>query len=204
MQDKDLPLSNTIKSNIEESRLSTKKVFSGKLLQVYVDEVTLPNGSVSTRDWIKHPGASAIVPIFEDGTIMLLNQFRYPPRKIFLEVPAGKLDPGESSDKTASRELKEESGLLCDQLIKVGEFYPAIGYSDEIIHIYVAWGLKQNEQSTDEDEFLINQRIPFSKALHMVEAGEISDGKTICALTKAYLWWKRNQPFEVNFDFKAS
>lgn len=204
MEDKDLPAPNTIKSRLEEIQLSTKKVFDGKLLQVYVDQVNLPNGSESARDWIKHPGASAIVPVFKDGTIMLLNQFRYPARKVFLEVPAGKLDPGETPDVTADRELREESGLVCDNLIKVGEFYPAIGYSDEIIHIYVAWGLQQNEQNSDEDEFLINQRVSFSKALNMIETGEITDGKTICSLTKTLFWWKKNQPFKIDFGFTLS
>lgn len=199
MEDKELQVPNSIKSMLEETSLNSKKVYDGKLLQVYLDEVKMPDGSLSTRDWIKHPGASAIVPVFEDGTIMLLKQFRYPSRKVFAEVPAGKLDPGEKPEATARRELTEETGLISTNLSSVGYFYPSIGYADEIIHVYVAWGLSQQEQKNDDDEFILNYRLPFSDALKMIESGEITDGKTICSLTKAYLWWVRNSPFTVNF-----
>lgn len=199
MEDKDLLSSNYMNTKLEEASISTKNVFDGNLLHVNVDKVRLPDGNTSTRDWIRHPGASAIVPVFEDGTIMLVNQYRFPPRKLFLEVPAGKLDQGESPDKTAVRELKEECGITCKSIQKTGEFYPAIGYSNEIIHIYVAWNLDLKDQQADDDEFLINQRISFSKALKLIQSGEISDGKTICALIKTYLWWKENEPFKVNF-----
>jgi ADP-ribose pyrophosphatase len=199
MENNDLHSREMLKSLLEEKKISSEKVYDGKLLQVYVDEVKLPDGSRSTRDWIKHPGASAVVPVFQDGSVMLLKQFRYPPKLIFNEVPAGKLDPGDSPEETARRELQEESGLICNHLELAGSFYPAIGYADEIIYIYVAWGLTQKEKNSDEDEFLLNHRIPFSEALMMIASGEISDGKTICALFKAHLWWKQNNPFVVDF-----
>ncbi|WP_240596837.1 NUDIX domain-containing protein [Rhodohalobacter barkolensis] len=186
-------------SKLFEETITSSHVFDGTLLQVYVDEVKLPDGSTSTRDWIKHPGASAVVPVFEDGTIMLLKQFRYPAQKLFIEVPAGKIDPGETPLTTARRELEEESGLSCKNLEKVGSLYPAIGYADEEIFVYVGWGLQETGKQTDHDEFLINYRIPFSKALQMIEDGEIKDGKTISAITQTYLWWKRNEPFPINF-----
>lgn len=186
-------------SNLKETRISSKRVFGGKLLQVYIDEVTLPDGGTSTREWIKHPGACAIIPVFEDGSIMLLKQFRYPADKVFLEVPAGKIDAGEQPLETAKRELTEESGLSCAHLERAGSFYPAIGYADEIIHVYVAWGLTQSSQKTDDDEFLINHRIPFAQALHMIETGDIMDGKTISALTQAKSWWLKHKPFEITF-----
>jgi len=184
---------------LRETTIESEKVYNGKLLQVYFDKVRLPDGSESTRDWIKHPGASAVVPVFEDGSIMLVKQFRYPPRELFIEVPAGKLDDGEMPEVTARRELTEESGLTCSNLIHTGSFYPAIGYADELIHIYAAWGLNMEEKSSDDDEFLLNYRIPFSEALNMIESGEIHDGKTICALTKTFLWWRKHGPFEINF-----
>lgn len=186
-------------SNLKETRISSKQVFNGKLLQVYIDEVTLPDGEISTREWIKHPGACAIIPVFEDGSIMLLKQFRYPTDKVFIEVPAGKIDSGEQPLETAKRELTEESGLSCTHLERAGSFYPAIGYADEIIHVYVAWGLTQSSQKTDDDEFLINHRIPFAQALLMIETGDIMDGKTISALTQAKSWWLKHKPFEVTF-----
>ncbi len=185
-----------------EKPVSSDHVFDGRLLQVYVDEVQLPDGSNSTRDWIKHPGASAVVPVFEDGTIMLLKQFRYPPRKIFIEVPAGKLDSGEPPIITAKRELLEETGVECEFMENAGSFFPAIGYADEEIHVFVAWGLKMKEKNSDDDEFVINHRVHFSEALQMIETGEIDDGKTICSLIKAYQWWLRHKPFEVEFDIK--
>lgn len=184
---------------LRETTIESEKVYNGKLLQVYFDKVRLPDGSESTRDWIKHPGASAVVPVFEDGSIMLVKQFRYPPKELFIEVPAGKLDDGEMPEVTARRELTEESGLTCSNLIHTGSFYPAIGYADELIHIYAAWGLNMEEKSSDDDEFLLNYRIPFSEALNMIESGEIHDGKTICALTKTFLWWRKHGPFEINF-----
>lgn len=199
MEDKEQLSGDQIKAILEEKPLSSENVFDGSLLKVYVDEVKLPDGTTSTRDWIKHPGASAVVPIFEDGSVMLLKQYRYPPRRIFIEVPAGKLDPGESPEATAKRELSEESGLIFNKLVKTGEFYPAIGYADEVIHIYVAWGLSQQNRKADDDEFLLNYRIPFSEALKMIESGEISDGKTICSLTKTWFWWRKNGPFKIDF-----
>lgn len=197
MKDKDL---NDTSGQLLESRLQSEKVFDGRLLQVYIDEVKLPDGTTSTREWIKHPGACAIVPVFEDGTIMLLKQFRYPPHKTFVEVPAGKIDPGEDPKETARRELIEETGIRCTNLAEAGSFYPAIGYADEIIHIYTAWGLTRKKQNSDDDEFLLNYRIPFSKALSMVQSGEIMDGKTICTLLKAKFWWENNAPFDVSFS----
>lgn len=198
MKYKDLRSSNQADTLLREKRLTSEKVFDGKLLQVYSDQAELPDKSTSVREWIKHPGASAVVPVFEDGTIMLLQQFRYPPDKTFIEVPAGKIDQGEDKKTTAERELFEESGVTCKYLQEVGSFYPAIGYADEIIYVYVGWGLEEKAQNADDDEFLLKYRIPFSQALEMIKTGEISDGKTICSLIQASLWWKENAPFEVD------
>ncbi len=194
-----LPDQTPDEQNLTEQTISSIHVFDGALLQVYVDEVQLPDKSTSTRDWIKHPGASAVVPVFEDGTVMLVKQFRYPPRKMFIEVPAGKIDEGETPYSTAVRELEEESGLSCKNLEQVGSLYPAIGYADEEIFIYAGWGIDEIGKQTDDDEFLINYRVSFSDALKMIENGDIKDGKTICALTQTYFWWKRNEPFSIKF-----
>ncbi len=199
MKNKHFDSSGNTEGDLSEKTISSEHVFDGKLLQVYVDRVELPDGTTSTRDWIRHPGASAVVPVFEDGTVMLVKQFRYPPRRIFAEVPAGKIDPGETPLSTARRELTEESGLVCNHLEPAGSFFPAIGYADEEIFVYVGWDISREEKNSDSDEFLENYRVPFSTALSMIEKGEIKDGKTICALTQAYFWWLRNRPFEVNF-----
>lgn len=198
MKYKDLRTTDQADAKLREKKLTSKKVFDGKLLQVYSDKAELPDKTTSTREWIKHPGASAVVPVFEDGSIMLLQQFRYPPRKTFIEVPAGKIDPGEDKQITAERELFEESGIKCEQMEEVGSFYPAIGYADEIIYVYAAWGLTEESQSVDDDEFLLKYRIPFLKALEMIKTGEITDGKTICSLIQTSMWWKKNAPFDVD------
>lgn len=200
MNKSDLPNFKQDLEKLGEKKISSKHVFDGKLLQVYYDEVRLPDGNESSREWIKHPGASAVVPVFEDGTIMLLRQFRYPPQKIFLEVPAGKLDPGESPESTAQRELLEESGLSCGNLKRTGSFYPAIGYANEIIYSFVAWNLDLQESELDDDEFLLNYRLSFSDALLMIENGQIQDAKTICTLINASNWWRKNAPFSVNIE----
>lgn len=176
--------------SLTEITQSSKKVFSGKLLHVYCDEAILPSGNISSREWIKHPGACAIVPMFENGDIMLIDQFRYPPKKLFMEVPAGKIDKGEHPDVTAKRELLEETGLKAKNLVNIGHFYPAIGYADEIIHIYVATDLEQTDENTDDDEFVRLRRIPFKEAIQKVHAGEIDDGKTITCLLRAVNYLK--------------
>lgn len=177
-----------------EEKLHSKEIFNGKLLHVFYDEARLPDGSVSSREWIKHPGACAVVPVFENGEIMLLRQFRYPVQQIFWEVPAGKIDAGEAEEATALRELEEEAGVTTTDYAYVGHFYPGIGYSDEVIHIYTGWNLKSVPQKVDEDEFVTRQRIPFSEAIEMVHSGEINDGKTVICLLRAWHWWQENHP----------
>ncbi|TYP93677.1 ADP-ribose pyrophosphatase [Fodinibius salinus] len=180
-----------------ERPLSSKEIFNGRLLHVFFDEVRLPDGGTSTREWIKHPGASAVVPVFENGDVMLVRQFRYPVRQIFYEVPAGKIDPNEEAGSTAERELKEEAGLACRSFAYVGHFYPGIGYSDEVIHCYAAWDIASFEQQVDEDEFVIRERMPFSEVIEMVHQGEITDGKTIIALLRTWHWWQQHKPFPI-------
>lgn len=180
-----------------EKPISSEEVFNGRLLHVFLDHARLPDGSESTREWIKHPGASAVLPVFEDGDVMLVKQFRYPLSQIFYEVPAGKLDPGETADSTAVRELKEEAGLSCRQFHYLGHFYPSIGYTDEIIHLYLAWEISEFEQNVDEDEFLVKERVPFREAVDMAHSGEISDGKTAITLLRAWHWWQKDGPFEI-------
>ena len=175
-------------NDLVEKKKSSQQVYDGNLLKVFVDEVQLPDGSSSTRDWINHPGACAVVPIFDNGDILLIEQYRYSCKQLFIEVPAGKIDKHESPDKTAERELVEETGIVADQITYIGHFYPAIGYSDEIIHIYAAHGLTFEEQRTDEDEFVSLSRTPFTDAMEMIKTGVITDGKTITCLHRVWNW----------------
>src|SRR5699024_1889405 len=180
-----------------EYKQSSREVFRGRLLHVYLDEVGLPDGTKSTREWIKHPGASAVLPVFENGDVMLVRQFRYPVSQIFYEVPAGKIDAHEAPATTAGRELKEEAGLLCRHSQYLGHFYPGIGYSDELIHLYVAWDIESFSQNVDDDEFLLKERLSLPEAMGMVHSGEISDGKTIITLLRAWHWWQKDGAFEL-------
>ncbi|MBD3617120.1 MAG: NUDIX hydrolase [Gracilimonas sp.] len=180
-----------------EKKLTSKEVFKGKLLHVFYDEAKLPDGGVSSREWIKHPGACAVVPVFKNGDLMMIRQFRYPMSQIFWEVPAGKIDFGETEDQTALRELQEEAGVKTGDFAYIGHFYPCIGYSDEVIHIYVAWNLAQTAQKVDEDEFVTKERIPFKEAVKMVHSGEINDGKTVICLLRAWKWWQGEGPFKL-------
>ncbi|MFN1835520.1 NUDIX domain-containing protein [Balneola sp. MJW-20] len=181
---------------VEETK-ETTQIYEGDLLHVKKDSATLPDGSVSTREWIKHPGACAIVPVYENGEIMLIQQFRYPAQQIFLEVPAGKIDPGEKELNTAQRELREETGLEADHYQYIGHFYPCIGYSDEVIHIYTAWGLSHNASSEDHDEFVENETLSFRQAMDLVDQGYINDGKTVVSLSRTWSWWQEHGPFKI-------
>lgn len=189
------------RQNLTEKKIGSQEIYKGELLHVFKDEVELPDGNHSHREWIKHPGASAVLPVYENGDVMLIRQFRYPPRIEFLEVPAGKIDSGEHHDVTARRELEEETGVSCEHLTNIGNFYPAIGYTDEVIHLYVAWGLQQKAEDTDYDEFVEPVRLPFKQAMAMIENGEINDGKTMACLMRAFFWWKRNAPFPVMLGY---
>lgn len=181
-----------------EKKLNSKEIFKGKLLHVFYDEVELPDETNSSREWIKHPGACAVVPVYGNGDIMMIRQFRYPLDQVFWEVPAGKIDTGEKQDQTARRELREEAGVSAENLSYIGHFYPGIGYSDEIIHVYVAWNLSAVPQKVDEDEFVTRHKMPFKEAVNMVHSGEINDGKTVICLLRSWHWWIKNSPFEID------
>ena len=177
------------KALIEQTRHS-EQVYDGVLLKVYRDVVKLPNGKSAIREWIDHPGASAVVPIFDSGEVLLLRQFRYPSRRVFIEVPAGKLDhPGEDPETVARRELEEETGWKAHQWTYLGPYYPCIGYSNEVIHLYLAEQLEQGTAHTEEEEFVLPFKIPFEQAIEMVQRAAIDDMKSALALllAKAYL-----------------
>ncbi|MEM1042571.1 MAG: NUDIX hydrolase [Bacteroidota bacterium] len=158
----------------------------GVLLRAYRDTVTLPGGGTSVREWIEHPGAAAVVPLFEDGTTILLRQYRYAPGREFVEVPAGKIDrPGEDPAEVAVRELEEEAGYTARALTPLGPTYPCIGYSNEVIHLFLAEDLSEAEAEAEDDEFVEPFRLPFAEAVAMAERGDVFDTKSAVALLRA-------------------
>ena len=169
--------------NLIEKKISGESVFDGVLLHVRKDEVELPNGHKSVREWIKHPGAASVIPLLPDNQIILVKQFRYPIGEVTLEVPAGKLDiEGEEPIECAKRELSEETGYTAGKLEKLTTIATTVGFSNEIIHLYVATDLTQGEKHPDQDEFINTVKIPLTAALQLVESGKIIDAKSIISI----------------------
>jgi len=168
--------------DLKETRLAGEFVFDGKLLKVHRDRVRLPDGGEGVREYIRHPGACAIVPLFDDGRVLLERQFRYPHGREFIEIPAGKLEPGEPHLETAKRELLEETGYTAREWTRIGVIHPAIAYTDEAIELYVARKLEKRERNLDEGEFLELVILPLAEALAMIRDGRITDAKTVAAL----------------------
>ena len=172
-------------SHLTEKFFTTNLVFDGNLLKVYRDKVELPNGKEASREFIKHPGAVAVVPITEDGKIVLVKQYRYAIGKTMLEVPAGKLDYGEHPDQCVLRELKEETGFIANNIKRMTSIYTTPGFSDEVIHLYVADNLKLSKQCLDEDEFLDVEVYTKEEIKIMIADGTINDAKSMLALLLA-------------------
>lgn len=168
--------------DLRETRLTTTQVYRGVLLDVRRDEVELPNGRRSVREYIRHPGAAAVVPVPAPGRVVLVRQYRYALEAETIEVPAGKRDAGEELSVTARRELAEETGYECSELMRLGLIHPSVGYSDESIEIYLARGLRRTEGRADPDEFIEPLECPLQEALEWVRQGKITDVKTIIAL----------------------
>ena len=173
-------------SSLKETRLSTKQIYKGKLLDVWKDKVELPDGKSSYREFIKHPGAVVIIPVLPDGKIGLIRQYRYPMGMEQIELPAGKLDESEPPLVTAGRELEEEIGYKAGSLTEVTEIHPCIGYSDERMWIYIAEQLKVTKTNTDQDEFIELMPTELEEAVEMVWSGKITDVKTIIDILWAH------------------
>lgn len=168
-----------------EAELCGELVFDGALLKVRRDRVRLPDGGEACREYIRHPGAVVVVAVLPDGRLIVERQFRYPLRRAFLELPAGKIDAGEDIAECARRELREETGYEAASWRHVGVMHPCIGYSDERIEIFVAQDLTHVGHARDDGEFLEVHSISVDEAERAVHDGRITDGKTICALFRA-------------------
>ena len=170
-------------SHLIESEVSSESIFKGALLHVRKDRVLLPNGQESIREYIVHPGAVVVLAFLDNGNLLFERQFRYPLRRVFLELPAGKIDPGEAIIATAKRELLEETGYIASDWEYLGVMHPCIGYSDERIEIFAARSLHlAGEKQLDHNEFLEVVELSPADARQAVWDGRITDAKTITSL----------------------
>jgi ADP-ribose pyrophosphatase len=171
-------------NNAAPKVISSELIFKGRVIEVTVD--TVSEGQTSyQREVVHHPGSAVIVPVFDDGTIGLVRQYRHPAVRYLLEVPAGTLRRGEVPEEGAARELEEELGLVCGRLEKLSEFFVSPGFLEEKMWIYLATQLTETEQRLEDDELIEVVRLPLSQALNMITTGEIEDAKTIIGLMLA-------------------
>jgi ADP-ribose pyrophosphatase len=178
--------------DLKEMLLESQPAYDGKLLHVRLDTVQLPNGKTTFREVVRHPGAVVIVPIDNDGNLHLVRQFRYPCGRAVLEVPAGKLEPGEDPFAAAKRELSEETGAHAGRWIELGRLLPTPGFCDELQHLYLARDLTFGDTHPDEDEFLEQVTVPFDEAVAMAADGRLEDGKSVAAILRAAYRYKED------------
>ena len=172
---------------------SSKQIYSGRVVHLHVDTVLLPNGMTVELEVIRHPGAAAVVPLKEDGTVILIRQFRHAAGGFIYEIPAGKLNSGEDPIHCAQRELEEEIGYRAARFELLSSIFTAPGFTDEVIHIYRGTGLTKGRQQLDKDEVLEVIEVPLQKALAMVREGQIRDAKTIVGLQSASLFGQHSR-----------
>ena len=169
-------------SDFTEKKITSRAAYRGRMLKVNEDEVSLPDGGTAFREYVVHPGAAIILPLFDDASVLLERQFRYPVGQHLYELPAGKLEPDEASLDTAKRELREETGYVAAEWRELGRLHPCIGYSDEHIDFFLARKLEFKGAQLDEGEFLETLRVPLSEAVDWIRRGRITDAKTILGL----------------------
>ena len=165
--------------HLKETKVDGELAYDGNFLKVSRDRVKLPDGKITQREYIRHPGAVVILALFDDGRVLLERQFRYPNDQVFIEFPAGKIDPGEASLACAKRELEEETGYTATDWHYVCTIHNAIAYSDEHLDLFLARGLTAGDAKLDDGEFLETFTATIPEMLEMVRRGEITDVKTV-------------------------
>ncbi len=168
--------------DLQETCIDTELVYEGKLLHVRRDNVRLPDGGTSVREYVSHPGAVAVLALQDNGSLIMERQYRYPLHRDFFELPAGKIDPGEDILATGKRELLEETGYVARVWLHLATTYPCIGYGNERIEYFLARGLELQQANPDEGEHLEVFELPFTEAMEWVRTGRIDDSKTIIGL----------------------
>lgn len=178
--------------DLKEVQTGSQEIYDGVIVHLYKDTVQLPNGNPATREVIRHIGAVAVVPVTDDGNVIVERQFRYPLNEVITEIPAGKLDSAaEDRLSAAQRELREETGYTADNWQELGDFHSTPAYCDENITLYLATGLHLGQRELDEDEFLNVVAVPLEELVADIMAGRITDGKTQTAILKAYYLLKK-------------
>ena len=170
---------------LKETTISREDVFTGKIFTVHVDQVRLPNGKTAVREVADHCPGVAVVALDDENNVLTVTQYRYVFGRALLEIPAGKLEPGEDPAAGALRELREETGATPDEFIPMGKLILSPGCLGEELYLFLARGLHMGDTQPDEDEFLVQERIPFEEMVHRCVRGEIDDGKTVAAILKA-------------------
>lgn len=179
--------------NFEEKTLKVNEVFSGKIINVHVDDIELPDGKTAIREVVEHSGGVCVAAMTEEKELYFVRQYRYPYKRVLLELPAGKLEKGEDPLEAGIRELEEECGVVADEVISLGTVYPTVAYCSEIIYLFAAKGLKSSAQHLDDGEFLSVEKISIDEATKMVMNGEISDSKTVALVLKINNLVKENK-----------
>jgi ADP-ribose pyrophosphatase len=177
--------------DLTEKPLSSNTIYRGRILNLRVDTVELPDGRTGKREVVEHSGAVIIVPVNQDGQILLVRQYRYSVGRITLELPAGNIEPGESLESSARRELKEETGYEAKELTKLFSFFSTPGFSNEELHVFFASDLALSEQNLDDDEFVEVLAVPWEKAMQMVWTGEICDAASVAGIIGANHYMKK-------------
>lgn len=168
--------------DLTERPLASELVYAGNFIQVRKDQVLLPDGSLSSREYLNHPGAVAILALLDNGNLLMERQYRYPPQQEFIELPAGKIDHGEDILRTAQRELLEETGYVAREWIHLTTAWPCIGYADERMEYFLARGLTHQGRQLDPGEFLEVFELSLTDALDWIRVGKINESKTIVGL----------------------
>ncbi len=187
--------------------ISTERRYHGRVVHLDLDTVEFPNGSRGQLEMIRHPGASAVVPIVSDPAadqpeVLLIRQFRHAADGFIWEIPAGRLDPGESPESCARRELAEETGMAAGRLERLTTIYTTPGFTDERIHLFLASALEHGSHQREPDEFIEVHRLPWSRVAGMVEGGEIDDAKTLVALMYVALFRARKRGEEADNSWR--
>lgn len=162
--------------------IQSNTVFNGHIIDVQVDTITLPDGNTAKREVVIRGDATAVVPIDEDGNVILVEQYRHPAKSIVLEIPAGMMEKDEDPKQCAIRELEEETSFIAKDLIHLTTMYPTVGFCTEKLHIYLAKNLTKGNFNFDDDEFIEVKKIPLDDAINMIYTGQIVDAKTIVGL----------------------